>query len=566
VVPTGSSSLEGSKALVIDTTPPTLSSNLPITSLSTIAGTAGNSAGETITLSVTFDGNVNGLTSGTDSTIFKVAGTGVSAIWGGTTGTSTRTLTYTVAAGQNGQATIDEAALKTALAAGIRDAAGNAFIYTANSGSIADIDSTPLPVIDTTAPSAPTIDVANSSDSGASPVDNISVITTPQVLVNLGAGSAVGDVVTLRAGTTSVGSFTLSQADVTNGSVTITASNLGGEGTYALKAYVTDLAGNVGAESATINYVLDLTNAAPTASFVSASSSSFTIFATDVDFEPSWTTLNLSTGINGLTSLNDGSDKSFDVQQQVVSVVTTLTVTDGTNSAQVVTQSGKSVQIVQGTAGVDTFNSVAASVVGVYYGFGDNDNITGGINADYIFAGDDNDTVSGRGGNDVIDLGAGSDTLVLRTSEALNGTDSVTGFTFDASDPFEKDVLSFQFGVSGGLLDQAALRGSGTSAQILNVGGTLATNTGLVVASTGIADEAAAKSFVEGLSGEAAGDVLFLLTSTDYSGSANTTVYRVDFSAVDNATLTSLAMLSGTTLSQITTANLSNWSGSSFIA
>ncbi len=48
--------------------------------------TPGNSAGETVTLTLTFDGNVNGLVSGTNSTIFKVAGTGVSATWAGTTG------------------------------------------------------------------------------------------------------------------------------------------------------------------------------------------------------------------------------------------------------------------------------------------------------------------------------------------------------------------------------------------------------------------------------------------------------------------------------------------------
>lgn len=55
-------------------------------------------------------------------------------------------------AGQTGQASIDEAALKTALVAGIADAAGNAFTYTANSGVIANIDATALPVIDTLAP------------------------------------------------------------------------------------------------------------------------------------------------------------------------------------------------------------------------------------------------------------------------------------------------------------------------------------------------------------------------------------------------------------------------------
>ena len=145
-----------SPSLTIDTVAPTLSTTLPTTALSTVAGTAGNSAGETITLTLTFDGAVSGLTSGTNSTVFKVAGTGVSATWGGTTGTNTRTLTYTVAAGQNGLATIDEAALKTALSAGISDAAGNAFSY---SGAISDIDAgtKALPTIDTTAPTISSI-------------------------------------------------------------------------------------------------------------------------------------------------------------------------------------------------------------------------------------------------------------------------------------------------------------------------------------------------------------------------------------------------------------------------
>jgi hypothetical protein len=111
---------------------------------STLAGSAGNSAGETIALTLTFDGTVNGLSSGTNSTIFTVGGSGVSATWSGTG--NTRTLTYTIAAGQNGQAAIDEAALKTALIAGISDAAGNAFAY---SGNIPNIDASALPVVDT---------------------------------------------------------------------------------------------------------------------------------------------------------------------------------------------------------------------------------------------------------------------------------------------------------------------------------------------------------------------------------------------------------------------------------
>nr|MDH4481621.1 Ig-like domain-containing protein [Rhodoferax sp.] len=145
------------KSFTLDTAAPTLSTvTAPSTSLGTIAGTPGNSAGETITLTLTFDGAVNGLTSVTNSNIFKVAGNDVSATWGGTAGSTTRTLTYTVAAGQNGLATIDEAALKTALIAGISDAAGNAFSYT---GAISDIDAgtKALPTIDTTAPTVSSI-------------------------------------------------------------------------------------------------------------------------------------------------------------------------------------------------------------------------------------------------------------------------------------------------------------------------------------------------------------------------------------------------------------------------
>jgi hypothetical protein len=293
---------------------------------------------------------------------------------------------------------------------------------------------------------------------------------------------------------------------------------------------------------------------------VSANSTSFTVLASDPDAEPNWTTLALGTGINGLSSLNDGVNTIFNVQQQVVAVVTNLTATDATNPRQTITQTDKSVTIVQGTAGHDVFNPVADTVVGVYYGFGGNDNITGGINADYIFTGGGNDVASGGAGNDSIDVGTGADTLVLGTSTSLNGTDAVVGFTFGIANLFEADILDFEFGVVGGLFNQAALRGDGTSAQQLVAGGALSTNTGLVVAAQDIADAAAAESFIEGLSGNGADYVLFLLTSTNYAGSADTTVYRVDFSAPDTATLTSLAVLSNTTLGQIQQENLANWS------
>lgn len=109
----------------------------------------GTSTGDTLVLTLTFDVSVNGLTSGTDNTIFLLGGSPTEASWGGTG--STRTLTFSITSGDNGAVTIDEAALKSALVAGITDGAGTAFTYTANSGNIADII-VGLTTVDTTAP------------------------------------------------------------------------------------------------------------------------------------------------------------------------------------------------------------------------------------------------------------------------------------------------------------------------------------------------------------------------------------------------------------------------------
>jgi hypothetical protein len=54
--------------------------------MSTSAGSAGNSPGETITLTLTLDGPVQGLSSGTASGLFLVSGEAVDARWSGTDG------------------------------------------------------------------------------------------------------------------------------------------------------------------------------------------------------------------------------------------------------------------------------------------------------------------------------------------------------------------------------------------------------------------------------------------------------------------------------------------------
>ncbi|MEI7782973.1 MAG: Ig-like domain-containing protein [Betaproteobacteria bacterium] len=183
-------SAAASPTLAIDTLPPSLpTASAPTTASTSLTGGAGDSLGEAIALTITFDGNVRGLTTGSDNTIFKVAGMGVPAVWSGVEGSGTRTLTYTIANGQNGQASIDEAALKTALVAGIRDSAGNPFSYTSNSGVIANIDAAALPVIDTTTrividDKAPAVsDVSDSTTVSVTHADIEFIVTFDEALV-----------------------------------------------------------------------------------------------------------------------------------------------------------------------------------------------------------------------------------------------------------------------------------------------------------------------------------------------------------------------------------------------
>jgi hypothetical protein len=168
-------------------------------------------------------------------------------------------------------------------------------------------------------------------------------------------------------------------------------------------------------------------------------------------------------------------------------------------------------------------------------------------------AGDD--TITGGAGNDTIKLGTGGDdTVVFQTSQSLNGTDSITGFTFGATE----DIIDFDFG-DGGLTALADLRGNGTVAQERDAGEALDANAGLVISEKDIADVAEAETYVEGLTGEAAGDIFYLLSSKDYDASAEATLYRVDFAAEGDATLTVMGTLEAVTLNGINSDNLADW-------
>jgi Ca2+-binding RTX toxin-like protein len=158
-------------------------------------------------------------------------------------------------------------------------------------------------------------------------------------------------------------------------------------------------------------------------SFITADDNGFTINAVDVDSEPNWSALRLVTAVNGVNAVNDNTDTTFAVESQALSVATNLSVTDGTNSTQVLV-SGRLGTVVQGTADNDTFSAVTG--FGIYYGFDGDDTISGSAGNDFIFGGDGNDFIRGNAGSDSITLGAGSDTLLFNN---LSGTDTVADYT-----------------------------------------------------------------------------------------------------------------------------------------
>ncbi len=363
--------------------------------------------GDVVTTTVTFDEAV--LVTGAPQLTLTIGTSPVVATYVGGSGSNVITFSYPIVLGQTDTNGISIPTDALSLNDGsIKDLAGNSATITKT--LVADNANF---MVDTTVPGTPTIDVLASSDNGASSTDNISSIPTPQVEVALGAGSAVGDIVTLKAGATTVGTFTLTQTEITNGSVTITTAALGAQGSYALKAFVTDAAGNVGSDSNSISFVLDSTNDAPSASFVKAGSTSFTILASDPDFEPNWTTLTLVSPVSGANSVTDGSSTTFNVAQQISPIAIDLSVTDLTNTT-LVAVGGNLVTVALGTSGPNPFD--AAAGYGVYYGFGGNDILTGG---------DNGNTFIGGAGSDTLTMGAGVDKVLF---DSLSGIDTVILF------------------------------------------------------------------------------------------------------------------------------------------
>ena len=119
--------------------------------------------------------------------------------------------------------------------------------------------------LDTTAPSGGTPALAAASDSGTSHTDGVTDVTAPSFTVALDPTVAAGDTVQLLLGGSALAhpvTHTITAADVAAGSVSlsVTAGDLGADGTKSITAQFSDVAGN---SSTTAADVITLDTTAP---------------------------------------------------------------------------------------------------------------------------------------------------------------------------------------------------------------------------------------------------------------------------------------------------------------
>ncbi|MCK1325050.1 FecR domain-containing protein [Bradyrhizobium sp. 156] len=228
--------------------------------------------------------------------------------------------------------------------------------------------------LDTAAPSGGTPDLTAGSDTGTSNTDNLTSATAPTFTVTLTPTAAVGDTVQLLLGGSPLAhpvTRVITATDVTAGSVslTVTAGDLGADGTRQIAAQFSDAAGNSSTTSA-LSFTLDTT--APTVAITSTggpvNQASQTITGTVdvadagasvtildgttpigtavVQGNGSWsTTVSLNNGSNSLTArVNDAAGNTATSSAVVYTLSTTgptvtetLTVDTGTSATDHVT-------------------------------------------------------------------------------------------------------------------------------------------------------------------------------------------------------------------------------------
>ena len=261
-------------------------------------------------------------------------------------------------------------------------------------------------------------------------------------------------------------------------------------------------------------------------------------------------TTNRIAGVSSIRAFA-GASAAIDIELDADAVTVGLTSVDlsadtdanGNNSVNVA-DVGAAFTVI-GSAGADTITGGAVA-----------DTVSGGAGIDSLTGGTGTDTLSGGAGNDTFNSGGGADRITFETTQALNGAaDNLDAFTEGAGG----DAINFNFGV-GGNIAQSALIGTGANIQKGNAAA-LEANTGFLIININVADAAAAEAAVEAMTGEAANDTLYVLTSTDFDGDATATLYSATFAGVGDAALTSLATIEAVDIDDFTDANFANFTG-----
>lgn len=185
-----------------------------------------------------------------------------------------------------------------------------------------------------------------------------------------------------------------------------------------------------------------------------------------------------------------------------------------------------------------------------------NDFLFGGAGDDFLFGDAGNDILTGGAGDDALTGGADNDTFVFQTTAALNGFDTVFDFMTGTN------VIDFAFG-DGGRASLAELRGDGTRVQFGNATGALAidANAGLVVNTT-VASGLLAADVVTDFgnnTGTLEADIFYYIASDDNDA----VIYKIhmdaDNNAVDLFEVTTLAILTGVTATNLATLTAANF-------
>ena len=284
--PGAANSLGANKAIVIDTTLPT------VTSFSSSTADGAYKVGATINITATLSEAVT-----TAASITVTLDNGKTVVLTHNAVNNTLTGTYTVATGDtSSDLTVSSFALTSAPA----DAAGNVMTDTTVPSGSSNIADTKAIVVDTTAPSTPsTPDLATASDSaGTSDTDNLTSDNTPAINVS-GSFSGTAVVTATKVGSTSV-SCTISS----NACTLATLS----DGAWSISVTDTDAAGNATTSTA-LSITVDATAPTPTVATISVTTSSgVTVRSSEVGTAY---LVKSDVSVSSLTSITSAGDSNF---------------------------------------------------------------------------------------------------------------------------------------------------------------------------------------------------------------------------------------------------------------